>query len=161
MAATKTVSSSFAWNTERDDLEMIAYLDVDGATVQGAQLRCLAKVLYPDVDVMIQLEHEDGRLQQLARIDWKRPHSHNNQGRGPVEWHYREIDGSHHHRFDLNWFAAENRMLANNLPIAVPITNVPADYAALLEFAGRELRIDNLVDAPVPPWEPILGGQRK
>ena len=158
MAATKTISGAFTWSVDGADLVMVAYLDIDGVTVQGAQLRCLAKILNPNLDIMVQLEHEEGRLRQLARIDWKRFHSHNNHGRGPEEWRYREFDDSHHHPFALNWLVAEQRMLAGNLPIAHPLAADPADYAALLEFVGQEFRIDNMVEAPVPSWEPILGG---
>jgi hypothetical protein len=75
---------------------------------------------------------------------------------GPKEWRHQNITGCHLHAFDLNHRYAPNEMLRGTLPIALPLEVSPVNFNALLDFAKKELGINNIEWLGVPPWEPIL-----
>lgn len=155
--AQKVLASALHWAAHRSSLVMRAPIDVDGVTIEGAFLRGTAVITRPNALVCFQLEHDDRHTTQLWRIEWRPTRSHNNKGNGPHHLRYRPIRVSHDHPFALNWSEELQAMQGVNLPVAIPIDPEPADYASLLEFVGKEFRINNMAAVPPPPWEPILG----
>jgi hypothetical protein len=158
MASSKTVSLSSGWTEDEEGRErLVAAIEIDSVTVEGLSLRLTARRSMADRKVMAQLEHRNGGITEpLSRIDWRPLRPHRNFGRGPKELRFQEIPGSHLHSFDLNWFAAEQRMLAENLPIAVPIDPEPAGFRQLLALLSTEFRIVNAADLPMPSWDLLL-----
>lgn len=135
-------------------LKLLSPLDIDQVTIAGLQLRGRTRQSRADEEVMFQLEYHPvgSRVCQLARIDWRPIHTHDNGNRGPDEWRLVNISESHYHSFNLNWFPSENRMLLPNLPIATPIRPDPADFATLLALTAELFRIDDMASVPVPEW---------
>jgi hypothetical protein len=56
----------------------------------------------------------------------------------------------------LNWNEAEKDLKRGNLPIAIPIDLKPDTFAGLLDFVGKEFRINGIQDVPPPEWQPDL-----
>lgn len=152
--AIKRLTSSHDWEEiDHNYLSWVGPLDIDGVTILGLQVRLQAHILHPNEAVMAQLEYRPpgGRPQQLIRAEWRPLAPHNNKNRGPSEWKFRQFQQTHVHRFQDNWFPAEERMLNPNLPIAIPIQDVDS-YAKFLDICVQELIIENMSIVPMPPW---------
>jgi hypothetical protein len=108
--------------------------------------------------VCLQLEHSLPRLKfrPLWCIDWRPTSGHNNKGKGQPEYRFKNIIGSHHHPFELNWNERTSSLRVGNLPIAVPLEDDPPDFHSLLAFAGEAFKITNLGTVRPPPWEEFL-----
>jgi hypothetical protein len=109
----------------------------------------------PDREVMLQLEWvaSPGKIGPLDRLDWKPFHTHSNRNKGPEQYRMIPIVGSHHHQFELNWLAVEQRMRAGNLPIAVPISNDLGTVQDLFSLAEEQFKIKNLSKETLPSWQ--------
>ncbi|HMN51575.1 MAG TPA: hypothetical protein PKB01_05900 [Xanthobacteraceae bacterium] len=157
--APKTLAITPTWaELDSESLEVVCPLEVDGIVVEGFQFRMTAKKRLPDEIIMAQVEYHPPTetVGPLARIEWRPVSTHNNKGRGPLEWQNKIIRGCHYHRFDLNFNQAEQRMLVRNLPLAVPLNDSPATYSELIVFVGKEFRIGNMRLVAEPQWEPVL-----
>ncbi len=157
--ANKSIVTKPRWREPgADNLELVAPLDVDGITVEGFRLRVTASKLYPDENVTFLIEHfaPRGMGGQMARIEWRPLKGHDNKGNGPSGVRHVKMTGSHHHSFDLNWTYAASQVRRGNLPIALPLTDEPADFKSLLAFAGKEFRINNIDWVKEPPWQPPI-----
>lgn len=141
-----------------DSLELTAPLEVSGIAVEGLSLRGRARKSLADREVIFQLEYHTADVVggPICRIEWRPLNMHNNKNIGPKEFRNIILDGSHHHRFDLNWQRSEAAVLRGELPIAVPLNNEPANFRALLAIVGEEFRIRRIQSIPVPPWEPSM-----
>ena len=139
-------------------VSLVAALEIGGATIEGLFLRATARRALADREVMFQVEYRPsfGAEEQLCRINWRPIRPHHNHGRGPEEHRFREIAGSHHHSFEANWVADENRMRSGNLPIAIPVSPDPSDFRQLVALVTKEFRINNLGGISVPPWDLML-----
>ena len=133
-------------------------LDIDGLTVEGAQLRMTALRVRPDENVVIQLEFKRPgfKFRPACRIEWRPISGHNNKGLGPPEYRFKEIKTSHYHPFELNWSYRLGEMRAGNLKVAIPIVPDPPDFQSLLDFTGETLNINNIGLVSSPPWEGVL-----
>src|SRR5258708_30487364 len=114
LRAIKTLARAVEWvEAENGKLWLAVPLDIDGATIEGLQLRGRAIKDLPNEEVTLLLECSDPirRDRAMDRIDWRPLHTHNNRGKGPQELRHMMIKAgiSHRHSFDLNWIAAENR----------------------------------------------------
>lgn len=159
MAAQKSALISAGWISDEQGRQRLNLsLEVDGVTIEGLSLRMTSNRTMPDRKVMCQIEHRlsPNLVEPLARIEWRPLRPHRNYQRGPVEYRLIDIPGSHNHSFDLNWFAAESRMLKENLPLAVPILPDPEGFHQLLALASKEFRIINMGSIPIPPWDLML-----
>lgn len=138
-------------------MEFISPLDIDGVTISGLQVRVKAKKDLPDENVVAQLEciGKKNKHEPLARAEWRPLSGHNNKGKGPPELQYTQIEGSHHHPFELNFDAISNAMLRPNLPIAIPNQDIDS-YVEFLDFCAQCFKIGNMTSVPSPPWEPGL-----
>jgi hypothetical protein len=147
-SAIKQITGYPVWGPVRSGRqEFVLPLQIGGAIVPGLQLRGVAVVGVRDQAVTLQLEYphdEDRTDNAIDRLDWRPLHTHHNGGRGPAEYRYLRIKGSHHHAFELNWLRTEGRMRHRNLPIAVPLTREPADVSNLLDFAADCFNIKGL-----------------
>jgi hypothetical protein len=139
-------------------LEMTAPLEMDGVAIEGLSLRGTARKSLADRQVIFQLEYHAADVigGPICRIEWRPLNKHNNRGIGPKELRNIIQDGSHHHRFDLNWDRSQTDVLRGQLPIAVPLNIDPTSFRALLEVVGKEFRIRRIQSVTVPPWEPSM-----
>lgn len=112
----------------------------------------------PDADVVFQLEHhpfsEFGG--PICRMEWKPLRGHTNKGCGPKALQFREIRGSHHHPFDLNWAHSEKEVKRGKLPIAIPIEPEPTNFRDFLAIIGKAFKIKNIQLIAVPEWQAVL-----
>ena len=158
-AANKALSVAGQWvEAANQRLYFVVPLEIDEATLEGLVLRGRAVKDRPDEEVMFQLEfpQPSRRDRGIDRIDWRPLHTHNNLGRGPDELRFMPQVNSHHHAFDLNWLAAEARMLTSNLPLARPIEPDLKSFDDLLAFIKKSFRINDIGQIPPPPWEGLL-----
>jgi hypothetical protein len=158
-AVDKSLSKEGQWiEGDSQRLNLTLALEIDGIVIEGLVIRGRTLKDRPDEEVMFQLEYPQPlrRERGLERIDWRPLHTHNNQGRGPMELRFLQQTSSHRHAFDLNWVSAEGRMLAGNLPLAHPLSDEPATFGELLEFVKKSFRINNIGLIPPPPWEAFL-----
>lgn len=146
------------WAVVGTTLELSSYIELAGVTTPEVQLLATADLYVADARVMLQVQKTagPGPLRPLYRIEWRPKAGHTNRKVGPRRLHYREMPGSHAHRFLDNWVAAEGRMLTENLPVADHLPSEPQTFAELVAIAALEFRIPNMVDLPPPPWEPLL-----
>ena len=154
----KTIPVSHDWaELDRHYVSWQSPLDLDGVTVAGLQVRLGANILHPNEEVRVQLEYHPagGRCQPLARLEWKPLSGHNNKNKGPDEWKFKPFKQTHIHAFEDNWLTTEQRMLAGNLPIAIPIQELDS-YEEFLDICGKRLNITNMSIVPAPPWNPRM-----
>lgn len=140
-----------------DGLELTAPLEIDGVAIEGLTLRGRARKPLADREVIFQLEYRGPDVigGPICRIEWRPLNKHNNKGIGPKELRNIIQDGSHHHRFDLNWERSQIAVLRGEIPIAVPLDD-PGNFRALLASVGKEFRIKRIQSVTVPPWEPSM-----
>jgi hypothetical protein len=159
VSADKELSVIPAW-IERgpDALEFTVPLETSGVVIEGLSLRGRARKSLADREVIFQLEYHRPQIVggPVGRIEWRPLNGHNNKGLGPKEWRYRLQEGSHHHRFDLNWAHSKEGCLRGDIPIAVPLNNDPSNFRALLAVIGKEFTIGKIQQISVPPWEPAM-----
>ena len=146
------------WAVTGTTLELTSYIESGGVILPDVQLLATADLYIPDARVMLQIQRTvgPGPLRPLSRIEWRPKAGHTNRKIGPHRLHYKEMPGSHIHRFWDNWVPLEERMLNENLPVADALSAEPESYSHLVAFAAHEFRIANMVDLPPPPWEPLL-----
>lgn len=139
-------------------LALTASVDIDGVTVAGLSIRGKALLSYPEGAVTLQLQFQAarGKAQHLVRAEWKPIKPHTNSGRGPADWRFKSIPGSHIHRFDDNYLEHEHRMYAGAQQSAVPLPEIVDSYERFLEFCGKEFRVNNMDVLPAPPWQPRM-----
>lgn len=159
MAAAKTVLVTSGWvGDETGRQRLILNLEIDGVIVEGLTLRMTSNRTMPDRKVTVQIEHKPpgSIVVPLCRLEWRPIRSHRNYQRGPKEFRLQEIEGTHLHSFESNWLESEQRMLTDNLPIAIPISPDPEGFHQLLALVSKEFRIVNAADIPMPPWDLLL-----
>ena len=152
--AEKLIPSFHGWDVvRRDYLGWTSPLDIDGVTVAGLKVRAGAHELHPNEALVLQLEWQSpgGKTEQLVRVEWKPLGPHNNKGRGPPEHRFKPFRHTHVHRFAMNWSDVHQRLLARNLPIAVPIQDVDS-FEEFLDIVAFETNIVNITKLPPPPW---------
>ncbi len=159
ISAEKTLPAQPDWAIKDSEwLSLSSPLDIDGVTVSGFLLRALAMLRRPDADVVFQLEHHPftERGGPICRMEWNPLRGHTNKGCGPKELQFREIRGSHHHPFGLNWAHSEKSVRRGTLPIAVPLDPEPANFREFLAIVGKAFRIKNIQCIAVPEWQADL-----
>lgn len=154
----KNLGIPIRWSRDGDSLVFVAPLETEGITIEGLQLRGRTKTFYPERDVTFQLEYQGltHKAEPLARIDWRPFHTHNNKGRGPEKFRFKQQTGSHHHCFAENWNSVFNQMLKHNLPIALPIDPEPQGFVELLAVVRKEFRITDVGAIEPPQWAATL-----
>lgn len=126
--------------------------------VEGLQIRGWYRPSRPDAEVMLQLElHPSAaKARQLERIEWRPLGKHKNKRPIPGIAAL-QFTGSHIHEFELNYLESEQRMLANNLPNARPLSPDVSDFEKLLALAESRLNVKGLcAGIPEPDWERTL-----
>jgi hypothetical protein len=159
MAASKTLTASPKWVGQGDQFRFVSTFEVGGVTQEGIWLRGQCVRTIADRQLMFQIEfqrHSPKDRVPAARIDWRPAKPHTNKNIGPAPYRLLVIEGSMHHRFDLNWPLGIERMLAQNLPIAVPLEPDPVDYKALLKMVGKVFKVKGLDKLAPPEWEPRM-----
>jgi hypothetical protein len=157
--AEKSLAARPVWIIQ--DSEWLGFtcpIDIDDITLAGFRLRAKSKLRYQDRHVILQMEHHPptDKGGAICRMEWKPFNGHNNRGLGPKEWRFREIVGSHHHPFHLNWEASEKAVRRGQLPIAIPLEPDPANFREFLALIGKEFRIKNIQCISAPPWQPLI-----
>jgi len=158
--ATKTLATTPSWE-ERDsqNLVLLTPLEVDGVVVEGLRLRGAAIRSMQDENVCFQLEYFTTRTKAggpLARVEWRPLRGHNNKGNGPKALRHKLITGSHLHCFEENWKQSPAHVMRGELRVALEINPDPSNFRELLALIGREFRISNVQQVPLPPWQPQL-----
>lgn len=157
--AQKEIAGSCKW-IARDPkwLSLTVSLDIDGVTTAGLSLRGAALLNHDDSAVSLQLQYQPvrGKAQHLIRAEWRPLKSHTNSNRGPNEWRFKTIMGSHVHKFADNYLENEKRMFAGSQKSAVPIPESVDSYEKFLEYGRIEFNITNIQRIPVPPWAPRI-----
>lgn len=153
MDATKRLALVPAWAKIGEELSFVMPLEVDSVTIP-LSLRARTSLRQPDRNVMLQIEFVPviGKTEPLCRLDWRPFHNHNNRNRGPKEFRFVVMAGSHNHAFDLNWSAEAQRMIGKNLPVAMPLAH-EMSFDGLLAVLAQSAKIQNASDIPPPSWE--------
>jgi hypothetical protein len=157
-AATKIISASVSWSSARSPwLTWVSPLDIDDVTVLGLQVRVEAHADTANAAVRAQLEFRAprGKPEPLCRVEWRPVRPHSNNARGPLEYRFKKISGTHVHKFELNWDETRGRLLSPNLPIAVPAQGVDS-YEKFLDMCKSEFNVTNMAEVPLPPWQPRM-----
>jgi hypothetical protein len=159
VAARKSLSSVPSWvEYDPDGLQLRVPLEVDGVVIEGLTLRGRVRKQLENREAVFQLEYHHAQIigGPVARIEWNPLSVHNNKGLGPKPFRHILQDGSHHHRFDLNWARSNEAVLRGELPIAVPLNPNPKNFRDLLGVVEKEFRIDAIQQIGIPPWEPTM-----
>lgn len=155
--APKSLSIAPNWAREEGNeyLNIVSPLDVDGITLEGWRFRAKAHIPSPDMDVTFQIEalfpQMKSKFLPIVRFNWLPRSPHSNHGRGPSEWRYSSMAGSHIHPYYLNW--QDGLPLKDNLPIALPVSEILPNFQSALVFVEDAFRIYGVGKLPVPPWE--------
>lgn len=154
--AVKEVSGAPQW-IERapNGLLLVTPLEIQGETIQGLRLRVTTLNFLADRNVCFQLEHlgRRSKFDPLCRLEWKPLAAHSNKGRGPPEYQFVRITGTHIHPFEMNLADSLRASSNRNLRLAVPVNPDPSTFEEVLELAGKEFRISNMRAVPRPPWQ--------
>lgn len=161
VAAEKQLPIALRWTPRGQWLELVSPLDLYGVTLEGLRLCAKALADLPNESVTFQLEYIPPKSNvkggALWRFEWRPLKGHNNKGNGPPEFKFRELKGSHHHPFQLNWDEQAQSVRRGNLPVAVPFPDgIDDSFQGTVAFVGRELRIENIAGIPEPPWTELL-----
>ena len=161
LAAPKALAGPIRWISDPPDLVFVVALDIEGVTERGFQLRGRASASLPGEHISLQLVRTTlGRKgQNFERLDWRPISAHTNKRLPDAPaLSFLHLPGSHHHRLAENaghpW--GLHAAMRDNLPIAVPLPEEPADWPGLARLAGRLWAIAGLSDAPQPPWQDVL-----
>lgn len=163
MDGDKRIVGSPAWSeptgTDRR-LRFVAPLLFKGRVMQGLELVGRAHVDLPHRDLSLTLiymptSNRRGAI-QMARVDWRPKVSHaNDHPRCPPHLLGVDLDGDHHHSFELNWSTGAGRLLMN-LPIAEPINPQFQSFEELVDGVGALFKIENAATSIPSPWPPDL-----
>jgi len=134
--------------------ELNAPLDVDYITKEGFYLYGACAVDEPEKNVSFSLLYKpvSGLSGPIARIDWLPFHDHGNKGRITGPWSWATVKGTHIHSYDLNSRYGWDRMVKENLPIALPVDAELRDFNGLLEYVGQTWNISGIRAIPTPEW---------
>jgi len=151
----KLLGEAPLWNEKADpEYEFFtAALTVGAVATGGFQLRVKVSKKFVHRDAIMQLEYAPaGRrsAMQLWRLDWKRFHTHDNDGL-PPEHAFESYPGSHQHPFFDNFIPAELRMRGSNLRAGRPFPKEPNTLSDFLALGGELFKIKDirLVSLPV------------
>lgn len=159
MGMEKSVAGSPEWSVPEGmdkAISLTVALDAEERTIRGLELSGRAKVNSPDANISFSLVYHPTVNRRdavrLARVDWRPPTPHvNTEKAAPPELYLLEIEGSHHHSFELNWRPREGRPL-KWLPVAEPILPDFQGFSDLLDGVGKLFRISNIGSIPEPEW---------
>ncbi len=131
-------------------------LVADGVGIEGLYVRIISPRTVESHGFLVQLEYEavSGRVQSLARAEWKVPHT--NPDAGPENLRLLECPSSHVHDFTCNYIQADDRMRKRNLPIAMPIEPDPETLEEFLAETEKLLRIKGLSEIVRPAFQAEL-----
>lgn len=158
VAPAKSISVFPGWADPEPETNYVwfnAPLEIGGVTEPGLVLHGGCYIHRPDCNVTFELRLGRATLHRavaLERIDWRSLQGgHTNQRRhggdgGRVSW-------THVHLFGLNWIDTRGRMRAGNLPLAKDIDEQLNDFADVLEFTGKQFKINNIGVVSEPGWE--------
>lgn len=147
-----------AWSPRRQQPNVLAIrapLTVDGIVQAGLTVHLQCDQGFPDERVAISLLLE-GAIKPLniARVDWLgSAHSNPLALAGSVQF----LDAGQSHFHDPRYCPTPGHIeafLRGNVPSAVALQPEPPDFPSLLAQASVLLNITNLMDVPVPPWQP-------
>jgi hypothetical protein len=123
--ADKDIAGEPAWSDPDGPdkrLRLVAPLMVNGRVMRGLELigRAHASIRNADLSYSVIYIPSNNRRDaiRIARIDWrpKTPHM-NDHPKAPPHLAGLDIDGTHHHSFDLNWSVrTANRLAPCRLP---------------------------------------------
>lgn len=159
LAAPKQLATIPRWQERDEKLLLSCPLMIDGAVVEGLELRGTALLRRPLCEVMLGLVYAPAGLSggMFERIDAWPSRPHQNPGRGPKHLRFLQIPCgiSHRHGLEHNAHLSLEQLL-DTLPVAEPLEPQPASWHALLAHALAfwNIRCDN--DVPPPPWAPDL-----
>jgi hypothetical protein len=158
--ADKTFPMRPAWKIrDAEWFQLTSPLDINGVTIEGLRFTGSAMRARPEESVSFQLEFHPPRRQTrggpMARIEWLAMQDHFNKQRGPKEHWNRQITGTHHHPFKVNWDDNQGSVRRGELPIAVEVRPEPT-YAQILVFVGEQFRISPIEWVGMPEWEGLL-----
>lgn len=158
VSAPKVLPFQPQWIRRGHQFRLTSSLDIEGVTIEGFSLRAQCSVDYPEENVTFQLEYlyPGFRRGPVTRIEWRPNSPHNNKGLGPPHLHHILQEGTHFHPFELNWPLGIEKMVSQNLPIAVPLEEEPGDFGALTNLVGQAFAITNTDEIPLPSWQPRM-----
>lgn len=142
------------WADTGARFEMAFPLKIDGAVVEGLEIRAKALADFPERAVCFHFQYHAAKVPcvPLSRIEWNPMSAHTNPFDSAHPLSRLECKSTHIHRFSDNWLDHSQRMRTGNLPFAVPIDPNPATFAELLDFVSDALRIAGMKSIQPPPW---------
>lgn len=160
----KLIAGAPTWvekNSKTDDLRLVASLRLDGRVFQGLELigRAQAGIRNAYTSFTLIYLPTDNRRDavRLCRVDWRPLTLHANDHPNTSPDLVGDVEGTHHHPFDLNW-SSKNGAPLKALPIAEAITPDFQSFTELLDGVGKLFRISNAGSALPSPWPEDLFG---
>lgn len=133
-------------------------LTIDYVTEEGFYFEGNCITALPDraVTFVMTYKPSGGLHGPVARFDWEPLHTHENRGLVKGEWRYKRFCATHLHSYEMNQHLGWERMVRENLPIALPVSESMKTFREMLSYLGRIWRIRDIQRIPEPEWQPRL-----
>lgn len=159
LEAPKRLATVPRWQERNEKLLLSCPLMIEGAVVEGLELRGTALLRRPLCEVMLGLVYAPAGLSggMFERIDAWPLRPHRNPGHGPAPLRLLTIDAGRCHRHGLEDNAHLPVVeLFDRLPVAEPLEPQPESWDALSGAVAEFWRITCDTGVPPPPWAPDL-----
>lgn len=160
----KLIAGTPIWiekDRKSDQRRLVASLRIGGRVFQGLELVGRARLEIRNAYTSFSLIYlpSDNRRDavRLCRIDWRPLTRHSNDHPSTPPELIGDVDGTHHHAFDLNW-SQKNGAPLKALPIAQQIMPDYQSYTELLDGVSDLFRIGNTGSVLPSPWPEDLFG---
>ena len=148
LAEPKIVTGAPVWRQGNRPRKLVLAALAEGPTL-NAELHITAVVDLPNEDMSFQLcLAEPSDMFPIARFDWRPPRAHTNRV-GP---HRGLTSFTGLHPFEENAALGLSAMVANNLPISLPIDPEPADFGQAVAYVCATFNLAFRNELPTPPW---------
>lgn len=152
LAEPKIVAGTLVWRPGNRPRKLVLAALAEGRTL-NAELRISAVTDLPDEDMSFQLSlAEPADTFPITRFDWRPPRAHTNrvgQQRGVTSF-------TGLHPFEDNAALGFSAMVANNLPISLPVAPEPGDFGQAVAYVCATFNFAFRNPLPTPPWSRSL-----
>ncbi|MDV2987048.1 UNVERIFIED_CONTAM: hypothetical protein Q9R58_22320 [Methylobacteriaceae bacterium AG10] len=152
LAVEKTIVGPLRWNAGTRP-RTFALAALAEHPIQNLELHLTAAAALPNEHVGFQLcLSVPGHTFPVTRFDWRPPRPHVNKF-GKLKGIASETGL---HPFEANAELGLTMMVANNLPVCVPVTPEPPDFPSAVAYVCDTFRLRLRDPIPLPPWSPTL-----
>lgn len=152
LAEPKMVTGTPTWRQGNRPRKLVLVAFAEGPTL-NAELHVSAVVDLPSEDMSFQLcLAEPADTFPIARFDWRPPRAHINRV-GP---HRGLTSFTGLHPFEENAALGLSAMVANNLPVSLPVAPEPANFEQAVAYVCATFNLAFRNELPTPPWSPSL-----